>query len=61
MACLPISPRGHFLFPGVSNVPTTIGITTWALTTDKDNFFNGLGNQTLKINDVKITLEIILK
>jgi hypothetical protein len=45
----------------VSNVPTTIGITTWALTTDKDNFFNGLENQTLKINDVKIKLEIILK
>ncbi len=34
--------------------------TTWALTTDKDNFFNGRGNQTLKIIDVKITLKIIL-
>ena len=32
MACLPISPRGHYTFyPSVSTIPIVIGITTWAL------------------------------
>ena len=50
----------HLMAPPPQDGMST-NFTTWALTTDKDNFFNGLENQTLKINDVKIKLEIILK
>ena len=50
----------HLMAPPPQDGMST-NFTTWALTANKVNFFNGLGNQTLKINDVKITLEIILK
>ena len=49
----------HLMAPPPQDGMST-NFTTWALTANKDNFFNGLGDQTLKINDVKITLEIIL-